>query len=87
MSDESYVIEKGNIYESADPRDNGRKIRVASFYTGYSNANIVSHPSGKNHRSINVKYLHRDRNTQAGTPRKNGYFFVGKHDEKADATA
>ncbi|AXH66371.1 hypothetical protein SEA_SATIS_222 [Streptomyces phage Satis] len=87
MSDETYVIEKGNIYESADPRDDGRQIRVTSFYSGYSNANIVSHPSGKNHRSINVRSLHKDRNTGKGTPRKNGYFFVGKHEESAEPTA
>ncbi len=80
MSDQ-YEIGKGNIYESADPRDNGRQIRITSFYTGYSQASIVSHPSGKNHRSINVKYLHQDRNTGKGTPRKNGYFFVGKKEE------
>lgn len=87
MSDEDYKIEKGNIYESADPRDDGRQIRVTSYYTGYAQANIVSHPSGQRHRSINVKYLHEDRNTQNGTPRKNGYFFVGKHKESADASA
>lgn len=87
MSDEDYKIEKGNIYESADPRDGGRQIRVTSYYTGYAQANIVSHPSGQRHRSINVKYLHEDRNTQNGTPRKNGYFFVGKHKENADASA
>ena len=87
MSDEDYKIEKDNIYESADPRDDGRQIRVTSYYTGYAQANIVSHPSGQRHRSINVKYLHEDRNTQNGTPRKNGYFFVGKHKESADASA
>lgn len=88
MSDEDYKIEKDNIYESADPRDDGRRILITSFYAGYAQANIVSHPSGKNHRSINVKYLHRDRNTGKGTPRKNGYFFVGKKgDDTAEATA
>lgn len=81
MSDESYRIEKDNVYESADPRDDGRQIRVTSFYTGYAQANIVSHPSGKRHRSINVKYLHESRTTKNGQPRKNGYFFVGKHQE------
>jgi hypothetical protein len=86
VSDQDYKIEKDNIYESADPRDDGRQILVTAFYTGYANANIVSHPSGKNHRSINVKYLHRDRNTGKGTPRKNGYFFVGKK-QNAEATA
>lgn len=88
MSDENYRVEKGNIYESADPRDGGRQILVTSYVSGYLKANIVSHPSGKNHRNIGVKYLHKDRNTQAGTPRKNGYFFVGKKQEDAaEATA
>lgn len=88
MSDQDYKIEKGNIYEAADPRDGGRQILVTSFYTGYANANIVSYPSEKNHRSINVKYLHQDRNTGKGTPRKNGYFFVGKKQEStAEASA
>lgn len=87
MNEADYRIEKGNIYESADPRDNGRQIRITSYYAGYAQADIVSHPSGKRHRSINVKYLHRDRNTGKGEPRKNGYFFVGKHEENADATA
>jgi hypothetical protein len=90
VSDQDYKIEKDNVYESADPRDGGRRILVTSFYTGYANANIVSYPSGKNHRSINVKYLHEDRNTGKGTPRKNGYFFVGKKQEieaQAEATA
>ena len=81
MSNESYQIEKGNIYESADPRDDGRRIRIVSFYTGYASASIVSHPSGKNQRSINTRSLHQNRNTGTGHPRKNGYFFVGKHDE------
>lgn len=84
MSDESYRIEKGNIYESADPRDGGRRIEVISYVSGYLKANIVSHPSGKNHRTVGVKYLHRDRNTGKGTPRKNGYFFVGKKQDTTD---
>lgn len=87
MSDEDYTIEKGNIYESADPRDGGRKILVKSFYSGYQKAQIVSYPSMKNHRQVDVKYLHKDRNTGKGTPRKNGYFFVGRYEEKAEATA
>jgi hypothetical protein len=87
MSDEFYKIEKGNIYESADPRDEGRRIRITSFHSGYSNANIVSHPSGKNHRSINVRSLHAGPNTGRGTPRKNGYFFVGRHEETAERNA
>jgi hypothetical protein len=87
VSEADYKIEKGNIYESADPRDDGRQIRITSYYTGYAQANIVSHPSGKRHRSINVKYLHENRDTQNGQPRKNGYFFVGKHEDSADATA
>jgi hypothetical protein len=81
VSDESYQIEKNNIYESADPRDGGRRIRITAFYTGYASANIVSHPSGKNHRSINTSSLHENRNTGKGVPRKNGYFFVGRHEE------
>lgn len=83
MSDENYRIEKGNIYESADERDGGRQIRITSFYTGYAQASIVSHPSGQRNRSINVKYLHKDRITGKGHQRKNGYFFVGKHQEDA----
>lgn len=81
MSAENYKVEKGNIYESADPRDGGRQILVTSYVPGYLKANIVSHPSGKNHRNVGVKYLHKDRNTGKGTPRKNGYFFVGKKQE------
>lgn len=88
MSDENYRIEKDNIYESADPRDGGRQILVTSYVSGYLKANIVSHPSGKNHRTVGVKYLHKDRNTGKGTPRKNGYFFVGKKQEDTtEATA
>ena len=86
MSDEDYKIESGNVYESADLRDGGRRILVTSFYTGHANANIVSYPSKKNHRSINTKYLHQDRNTSKGARRKNGYFFVGKR-EQIEATA
>lgn len=82
MSDEyEYEIGKGNIYESADPRDGARRIVITAFYTGHASASIVSHPSGKNHRSINTRYLHQDRNTGKGVPRKNGYFFVGRTDE------
>jgi hypothetical protein len=84
VSDEGYQIEKNNIYESADPRDGGRRIRITSFYTGYASANIVSHPNGKNHRSINISSLHAERNTGKGVPRKNGYFFVGRHQENSD---
>lgn len=87
MSDKNYVVETGNIYESADPRDDGRMIRVTSFYPGYSNANIVSHPSGKNHRSINVRSLHELRETGKGTPRKNGYFFIGKYEDTDERSA
>ena len=87
MSDD-YRVEAGNIYEAADPRDGGRQIRVTSFYPWCDKAAIVSHPSGKNHRSISARYLHRDRNTGKGVPRRNGYFFVGKKQEDtAEATA
>lgn len=78
MSDGQYKIEKDNVYESADPRDGGRRIVVTAFYSGYQKAHIVSYPSLKNHRQVDTKYLHEDRNTGKGTPRKNGYFFVGK---------
>lgn len=81
MSDEDYRIEKNNIYESADPRDGGRRIRVVSYIPGYLKAQVVSHPSGKNQRTVGVKYLHENRNTGKGVPRKNGYFFVGRHEE------
>ncbi len=63
----------------------GRQIVITAFYTGHIQASIVSHPSGKNHRKVNVKYLHKDRNTGKGTPRKNGYFFVGKLETQPDA--
>jgi hypothetical protein len=74
------VIEKDDVYESADPRDDGRQIRIVSWFPGYAKAQIVSHPSGKNHRQINVKHLHRDRNTGKGEPRRNGYFLVNQDD-------
>jgi hypothetical protein len=75
------VITKDQVYEAADPRDEGRRILVTSYYSGYTNANIVSYPSGKNHRSVNTKHLHAERNTGKGTPRKNGYFLVGTRQE------
>lgn len=90
MSDGHYEIEADNIYEAADPRDGGRRILVTSFYTGYQKAQIVSYPSLKNNRQVDTKYLHEDRNTGQGTPRRNGYFFVGKKQDieaQADATA
>lgn len=87
MNDEIHKIEEGNVYESADPRDNGRQIRVTSYYAGHNRASIVSHPSGKRHRSILVGDLHRNRDTRKGAIRRNGYFFVGKHEEKTEVTA
>lgn len=75
------MISKDQVYESADPRDGGRRILVTSYYSGYAQANIVSYPSEKNHRSIGVKYLHAERNTGKGAPRKNGYFLVGARQE------
>lgn len=80
------MISKDQVYESADPRDGGRRILIKSYYSGYAQANVVSYPSGKNHRSLNVKYLHADRNTGMGNPRKNGYFLVGMREE-IEATA
>lgn len=80
------MISKDQVYESADPRDDGRRILVKSYYPDYTQASIVSYPSGKNHRSVNVRSLHQDRNTGKGTPRKNGYFLVGMREE-IEATA
>lgn len=84
MSD-AYRVEKHNIYEAADPRDEGRQVRIVSYVPGYLKAHVVSHPSGKNQRQIGVQYLHRDRNTGKGTPRKNGYFFVGRSEVQPEA--
>lgn len=75
------MITKDQVYESADPRDGGRRIRVVSYFSGYLKAQVVSYPSGKNQRPLGVKYLHAERNTGKGTPRKNGYFLVGTRQE------
>lgn len=71
------MIQKDQVYESADLRDGGRQIRIVSYTPGQLKAQIVSHPSGKNHRPLGVKYLHADRLTGKGEPRKNGYFLAG----------
>lgn len=71
------MIQSGQIYESADPRDGGRQIRIVSYTSGHLKARIVSHPSGKNHRPLGAKYLHAERLTGRGEPRRNGYFLVG----------
>lgn len=75
------MISKDQVYESADPRDGGRRILITSYYPGYAQANVVSYPSEKNHRSVNVRYLHAERNTGKGAPRRNGYFLVGIREE------
>ncbi len=80
------MIELGQIYEAADLRDEGRRIRITGYLPGWRTARIVSHPSGKNFRQLNVKDLHADRNTGKGIPRRTGYFLVGMYEE-GSATA
>lgn len=71
------MIEENGIYESADPRDNGRQIRVVSYTPGHNKADIVSHPKGDRRRRVEASTLHESAETKAGVRRRTGYFLVG----------
>lgn len=79
------MIQENNIYESADPRDNGRRIRVVDYTQGGNKADIVSHPKGDRRRRVEAGTLHGSAKTISGATRRTGYFFVGIHQEAADA--
>lgn len=78
------MIQDRGIYESADPRDNGRKIRVLEWNPGDQKAQIVSHPKGDRKRYVEANTLHDKAETAAGIRRRTGYFFVGIHPEHAE---
>lgn len=71
------MIQEKSIYESADPRDNGRQIRVVGWNEGDQKAQIVSHPQGNRKRHVEARSLHDDPFTSGGERRRTGYFLVG----------
>lgn len=79
------MIHENGIYESADPRDKGRQIRVVEWNKMDQKAQIVSHPQGNRKRYVEARTLHDDPFTAGGEKRRTGYFFVRIHTENADA--
>lgn len=65
-------IKAGQVYRSADPRDDIR-IRIKSYYPGAVRAQVVDAESGKRQRQILVKNLHASPITRAGRRRHSGY--------------
>lgn len=70
------MIEAGQIYEYADEREGGRRIRITEYTLWDARAHVVSHPSGRNARQILVRDLHESVTTKTGQRRKTGYFLV-----------
>lgn len=70
------MIEKHDIFESCNPRDNGRRIRIENYVPGHERAHIVSYPSDLRIRRILVSELHETPFTEKGERRKTGYFRV-----------
>lgn len=70
------MIQEGNIYESADPRDNGRRIRVVTWNRFDQKALIESHPKGDRRRYVQASSLHDTPLTGKGERRRTGYFRV-----------
>lgn len=70
------MIEAGQIYEYADEREGGRRIRVTEYTLWDARAHVVSHPSGTHARQILAKDLHESATTKTGKRRRTGYFLV-----------
>ncbi|MFE5871625.1 hypothetical protein ACFQ6V_23675 [Streptomyces roseifaciens] len=67
------TVQADQIYRSCDPRDNGRRIRIQSYFPGNLRAVIVDADTGKRTRQLLVDQLHIEATTQSGTPWRTGY--------------
>ncbi|MET9051236.1 hypothetical protein ABZW50_08790 [Streptomyces bacillaris] len=67
------MIQPGQIYRSADPRDTHREPIRITAYDGTNRADVVDAYSGKKPRSILINSLHVSPTTKNGTPRRTGY--------------
>lgn len=70
------MIQPGQIYRSADPRDGHRKPIRITAYDGSNRAHVVDAHSGKRPRQILVSSLHDTPTTRDGKPRRSGYIRV-----------
>jgi hypothetical protein len=70
------MITAGQVYESCDPRDNGRKIQILAYSPGAERAQIISHPDGKRQRQIKASELHTKQVTESGKLRRRGYALI-----------
>ncbi|MEU8623304.1 hypothetical protein [Streptomyces sp. NPDC048669] len=67
------MIQPGQTYRSANPRDTHREPIRITAYDGSNRADIVDANSGKKPRSILVNSLHATPTTRDGKPRRTGY--------------
>ncbi|MFE6225452.1 hypothetical protein [Streptomyces sp. NPDC057854] len=70
------MIEPGQTYRSADPRETIR-IRITRYTPGSARAHVVDAVTGKRPRQMLVSYLHDSPTTKAGRPRRTGYILEG----------
>jgi hypothetical protein len=67
------MLDKGEVFISCNPRENGRMIRIVNYVPGAETAHIATHPSDTRIRRIKVSELHDEAITQQGNPRLTGY--------------
>ncbi|MCF3101460.1 hypothetical protein IPZ58_07685 [Streptomyces roseoverticillatus] len=67
------TIRAGQVYRSCDPRDNGRRIRIQSYFPGNLRAVVVDADTGKRTRPLLAATLHVSATTKSGAPWRTGY--------------
>lgn len=66
------MIQAGQIYRSADPRDD-ITILIESYRPGDLRAHVVDAHTGKRPRQVLVRNLHESAYTKQGAKRRTGY--------------
>ncbi|WP_414167116.1 hypothetical protein ACMATS_05780 [Streptoverticillium reticulum] len=79
-------IEAQQVYQSLDPRDNGRQIRVTEYAPGANKAVIVDAATGKRPRMIEITSLHAGPLSKLGKPLKRGYALVREPEHRSGTT-